>query len=186
MATTRFDLDKLNGENDFYLWSLNMRTILIQQGYNVALEDDEDPKAKKGKEEGSSSSCGDMKTINNKAHNTIILHLSDEVLRKVAKKRTAFALWAKLEELFLKKYLAKRFYMKRKLYTFSMKDETTLNDHLDEFNNPILDFKTVNIVLKDKDRALILLSSLLDSYEHFVDTLLYGRKSCTLKDIKMH
>lgn len=112
-----------------------------------------------------------MKTINNKAHNTIILHLSDEVLRKVAKERTASVLWAKLEELFLKKYLAKRFYMKRKLYTFSMKDETTLKDHLDEFNNLILDFENVNIVLKDKDIAMILLSSLLDSYEHFMDTL---------------
>lgn len=127
-----------------------------------------------------------MKTINNKAHNTIILHLSDEVLRNVAKERTASILWAKLEELFLKKYLAKRFYMKRKLYTFSMKDETTLKDHLDEFNNLILDFENVNIVLKDKDIAMILLSSLLDSYEHFMDTLLYGRKSLTLKDVKMH
>lgn len=67
-----------------------------------------------------------------------------------------------------------------------MKDETTLNDHLDEFNNLILDLKNVNIVFKDKDRAMILLSSLLDSYEHFVDTLLYGRKSPTLKDVKMH
>lgn len=55
MATTRFDLEKFNGENDFYLWSLNMRTILIQQGHNAALEDDKDPKAKKGNEEGSSS-----------------------------------------------------------------------------------------------------------------------------------
>ncbi|KAH9696921.1 Integrase catalytic domain-containing protein [Citrus sinensis] len=118
-----------------------------------------------------------MKTINNKAHNTIILHLSDEVLRKVAKERTASVLWAKLEELFLKKYLAKRFYMKRKLYTFSMKDETTLKDHLDEFNNLILDFENVNIVLKDKDIAMILLSSLLDSYEHFMDTLCLTVKS---------
>ena len=58
-----------------------MRAILIQQGLDAALETDEDSRAKKGKEEGSVSSGGDMKIINNKTHNTIILHLSDEVLR---------------------------------------------------------------------------------------------------------
>ena len=125
-----------------------------------------------------------MKIINNKAHNTIILHLSDEVLREVSKERTASGLWEKLEELFLKKSLAKRLYMTRKMYTFSMKDGTTLKDHVDEFNKLILDLENANIVLEDEDKALILLSSLLDSYEHFVDTLLYGRQRLTLKDEK--
>ena len=30
MASTRVDLEKFNGDNDFYLWSLKMRAILIQ------------------------------------------------------------------------------------------------------------------------------------------------------------
>ena len=50
MASTRFDLEKFNGDNDFYLWSLKMRAILSQQGLDAALEDGEDSKAKKGKE----------------------------------------------------------------------------------------------------------------------------------------
>ena len=125
-----------------------------------------------------------MRSINNKAHSTIILYLLDGVLREVAKENTISSLWTKLEELFLKKSLAKRLYMKRKLYTFSMKERTIGNDHLDEFNKLILDLENVNIILEDKDRALIMLSSLSDSYEHFVDTLLYGRQSLTLKDVK--
>ncbi|KAH9667833.1 hypothetical protein KPL70_021191 [Citrus sinensis] len=153
-------------------------------GLDAALEVDEDSKAKKGKEEGSSSSGKNMKTINNKAHSTIILHLSDEVLKEVSKERTTSGLWEKLEELFLKKSLAKKLYMKRKLYTFSMKDGTSLKDHVDEFNKLILDLENVNIVLEDEDRALILFSSLLDFYEHFVDILLYGRQALTLKDVK--
>ncbi|KAH9705144.1 Integrase catalytic domain-containing protein [Citrus sinensis] len=161
-----------------------MRVILIQQGLDSALEEYEDSKVQKGKEEGSSSTGADKRIINNKAHSTIILHLSDEVLREVAKEKTASGLWTKLEELFLKKSLAKRLYMKRKLYTFSMKDGTALKDHLDEFNKLILDLENVNIDLEDEDRALILLSSLPDSYEHFVDTLLYGRQTLTLKDVK--
>lgn len=85
-----------------------MHAILIQQGLDSAVEYDDDQKAKKEKEEGSSSFTGDRKTINNKAYNTIILHLSDKVLREVIKERYASGLWAKLEELHLNKSLAKR------------------------------------------------------------------------------
>lgn len=125
-----------------------------------------------------------MRSINNKAHNTIILYRSDGVLKEVAKENTISSLWTKLKELFLKKSSAKRLYMKRKLYTFSMKERTIVKDHLDEFNKLILDLENVNIILEDKDRVLILLSSLSDSYENFVDTLLYGRQSLTFKDVK--
>lgn len=65
-----------------------------------------------------------------------------------------------------------------------MKEGTNMKDHLDEFNKMILDLKNINIVLEDKDKALILLSSLPDSYEHFVDTLFYRRQKITLKDVK--
>lgn len=47
VASTKFDLEKFNGENDFYMWNLKMRAILIQQRLDSALDDDEDPKAKK-------------------------------------------------------------------------------------------------------------------------------------------
>ncbi|KAH9777913.1 hypothetical protein KPL71_007181 [Citrus sinensis] len=115
-----------------------MRTILIQQGLDAALETDEDSRAKKGNEEGSTSSGGDMKITTTRLT----------------------------------------------LYTFSMKTRTTLKDHIDEFNNLILDLENVNIIFEDENRALILLSSLPDSYEHFMDTLLNERQSLTLKDMK--
>ncbi|KAH9697111.1 protein NEN2 [Citrus sinensis] len=134
---------------DYQQSSLKMRTILIQQGLDAALETDEDSRAKKGNEEGSTSSGGDMKITTRRLTS-----------------------------------LAKRLYMKMKLYTFSMKTRTTLKDHLDEFNNLILDLENVNIIFEDENRALILLSSLPDSYEHFMDTLLNERQSLTLKDMK--
>ncbi|KAH9684681.1 DNA (cytosine-5)-methyltransferase [Citrus sinensis] len=168
MASTRVDLEKFNGDNDFYLWSLKMRAILTQQGLDSALDNGEDPIVKKEKAEGSSSFGTDQRIINNKAHSTIILHLSDEVLREVSKERTAAGLWAKLEEMLLKKSLAMRLYMKRRLYTFSMKDGVAMKDHVDEFNKLILDLENVNIILEDEDMALILRSSLPESYEHFV------------------
>ncbi|KAH9684680.1 DNA (cytosine-5)-methyltransferase [Citrus sinensis] len=161
MASTRVDLEKFNGDNDFYLWSLKMRAILTQQGLDSALDNGEDPIVKKEKAEGSSSFGTDQRIINNKAHSTIILHLSDEVLREVSKERTAAGLWAKLEEMLLKKSLAMRLYMKRRLYTFSMKDGVAMKDHVDEFNKLILDLENVNIILEDEDMALILRKGLV-------------------------
>ena len=49
MASTRVDVENFNGDNDFYLWSLKMRAVLIQQGLDSALDDDEDPMVKKKK-----------------------------------------------------------------------------------------------------------------------------------------
>lgn len=89
-----------------------------------------------------------MRSINNKAHNNIILHLSDEVLRETTKKKIASGLWIKLEELFLKKSLAKRLYIKKKLYTFSMKQRTTIKNLLEEFIKLIMDLENVSIDLK--------------------------------------
>ena len=59
-----------------------------------------------------------------------------------------------------------------------------MKDHLDELYKLILDLENVSIILDDEDMALILLNSLPNSYEHFVDTLLYGRQTLTLKDVK--
>ncbi|KAH9697143.1 hypothetical protein KPL71_023491 [Citrus sinensis] len=136
-----------------------MHEILIQQGLDNALDDDENPIGKNEKGE-------------------------DVVLREVAKEKSTSSLLSKLKELFLNKSSAKRLYIKKKLYTFSMKEGTTMKDHLDEFNKLILDLENVNINLEYEDKALFLLSSLPDSYEHFVDTLLYGRKILTLKDVR--
>lgn len=125
-----------------------------------------------------------MRSINNKAHNNIILHLSDEVLRETTKKKIASGLWIKLEELFLKKSLAKRLYIKKKLYTFSMKQRTTIKNLLEEFIKLIMDLENVSIDIKIEDKAFILLSSLPNSYEHFVDTLVNVRQTLSLKDVK--
>lgn len=65
-----------------------------------------------------------------------------------------------------------------------MKEMIAMMDHLDEFSKLILDLENVNIDIKNEDRALIILSLHPNSYEHFVDILLCGRQSLTLKDVK--
>lgn len=43
-------------------------------------------------EAGFSSLSGDMRSINNKAHNTIILHLLNKMLGEVANEKSTFGL----------------------------------------------------------------------------------------------
>nr|GEW51349.1 zinc finger, CCHC-type [Tanacetum cinerariifolium] len=64
--------------------------------------------------------------------------------------------------------------------------ETTaagISEHIDEFNKIVLDLANIDVKFEDEDLALLLLTSLPASYEHFVDTLLYGREALTLEDV---
>nr|GEZ87332.1 zinc finger, CCHC-type [Tanacetum cinerariifolium] len=48
----------------------------------------------------------------------------------------------------------------------------------------ILCLANIEVKFKDEDLALLLLTSLPASYEHFVDTLLNGQEALTLEDVK--
>ncbi|GJW27376.1 retrotransposon protein, putative, ty1-copia subclass [Tanacetum coccineum] len=81
------------------------------------------------------------------------------------------------------KSLANKLYLKKKLYTFYMPAGRKISEHIDEFNKIVLDLANIEVKFEDEDLALLLLTSLPASYEHFVDTLLYGREALTLEDV---
>ncbi|GJV43754.1 hypothetical protein Tco_1428290 [Tanacetum coccineum] len=60
---------------------------------------------------------------------------------------------------------------------------TKLGYHIDDFNKLILDLTNVDIEIEDQDQALMLLTLFPSSYENFVEKLLYGRESLTMKDV---
>ncbi|GKD56768.1 retrovirus-related pol polyprotein from transposon TNT 1-94 [Tanacetum coccineum] len=121
--------------------------------------------------------------LNKKAHSAVILCLGNKVLREVTGETTAAGVWSKLETLYMTKSLANKLYLKKKLYTFYMPAGRKIFEHIDEFNKIVLDLANIEVKLEDEDLALLLFTSLLASYEHFVDTLLYGREALTLEDV---
>ncbi|GKC99832.1 hypothetical protein Tco_1170107 [Tanacetum coccineum] len=58
-----------------------------------------------------------------------------------------------------------------------------LSEHIDEFNKLIGDLANIDVDINDEDQALMLLTSLLPSYDNFVETLHYGKESLTLEDV---
>nr|GFA21069.1 retrovirus-related Pol polyprotein from transposon TNT 1-94 [Tanacetum cinerariifolium] len=172
MTGAKFDIEKFDGTGDFGLWRIKMRALLIHHECEAALEVLPADMEAQTKAE-----------LNEKAHSAVILCLGNKVLREVSGKTTTAGVWLKLETLYMIKSLANKLYLKKKLYTFYMPAGRKISEHIDEFNKIVLDLTNTEVKLEDEDLALLLLTSLPASYEHFVDTLFYEREALTLEDV---
>ncbi|GKV31446.1 hypothetical protein SLEP1_g40131 [Rubroshorea leprosula] len=64
-----------------------------------------------------------------------------------------------------------------------MNESGSIKDHLDEFNKLVLDLKNIDVKIEDEDQAIIVLCSLLDSYDNFVETHLHSRNQLFMEDV---
>lgn len=172
MASTKFDLDKFTRGNDFNMWIIKMKAVMVHQGISAAISKDEIAKIE------------DKKILSNiqaKAHSSLILSLGDEVISVVSDEAKNIGIWEKLDSIYMKKSLTNRLYLKKKLNTLQM--EESKEKHLDDYNRIMLDLNDAGVKQDEEDQDIILLSSLPRVYEHFVDTTLYGRQTLTVTEI---
>ena len=113
-STSRHNIEKFDGQNDFALWKMKMSELLGNLGLEEALEGE----AKMSK----NYTTEQKKEIVKKAYNTLILSLGDKVLREVSKMKTAAKICLKLESLYMTKSLSNRLYLKARFFTFKMHD----------------------------------------------------------------
>ncbi|KAH9754884.1 Integrase catalytic domain-containing protein [Citrus sinensis] len=100
--------------------------------------------------------------IDKKARSTIILSLSDSVIREVAKEKTVAELWAKLENLYMTKSLANMLYIKKRMFSLKIVEGSSLEEHIDEFNKVCDTLETIDEGLNDKGKALLLITIVED------------------------
>ena len=81
MTITKIVVEKFDRNVNFGLWQLKMEAILVQDGVDLALQGAENISDGTSKE--------DLAGMDKKARSSIILNLSDEVLREVATETTA-------------------------------------------------------------------------------------------------
>jgi len=118
-----------------------------------------------------------------KATSTIQLYLVDEVMYNVMDEETAMELWLRLEALYMTKSLSNKLYRKKQLYGLRMKEGTTMLEHLNFFNKVISEILAVDVKIDKEDKALILLSSLPESYDHIITTMFYGKETLILEEV---
>ena len=133
MGIAKFEVEKFTSSNDFGLWRVKMRALLVHHGLDDALKGIGGLLA--------SMSDQDKKALMEKAHSAIILSLGDKVLRKVSKEKTATRVWTMLEGLYMTKSLVNRLYLKQALYSFKMQEDKSIDEQLDIFNKLIFGFK---------------------------------------------
>ena len=80
--------------------------------------------------------------------------------------------------------MTNKLYLKKLLYTLHMNDGKDLRRHLDYFNRIMLDLTGIGAKIEEEDHTIILLISLHKIYENFVDTMLYGKQTLTMAEVK--
>lgn len=61
------------------------------------------------------------------------------------------------------------------MFTLKIAEGSSLDKHINEFNQVCDTLATTNEAFDEEGKTLLLVSSLSESYRHFVDTLLYRR-----------
>ena len=84
----------------------------------------------------------------------------------------------------MKKSLTNRLILLRTFFTFKMKEGNSLKAHLNAFDDLLMKMKAVDLKIEEEQKAMILLCSLPDRYTGFSNSLIYGRDTLTLDDVK--
>ncbi|TXG66196.1 hypothetical protein EZV62_007471 [Acer yangbiense] len=146
----KFEINKYDGTGDFGIWRRKVKALLSQQKILRAIE--------------SPDKLPDSLTLEQKddmlemALGTIILNLSDNVLREI--------------------------YLKERLFSFKMDPSKGLGQNLDEFKKMTTELANAgeNEKLSDENEAIILLNSLPNSFKDVKAAIKYGRSSLILEE----
>ena len=172
VQSARFEIEKFDGTNNFAIRQCEVRDVLIQQGLVVVLW--AMPFSMKKEE---------WERLNAHARSIIQLCLGKQQKYGVMNITSAKELWATLGTKYMKNSAENRLHLKSELYRFQYKEGTKMIGHLEEFNELLVELENLEEIIKDEDKALILMNSLPESYEPFMTTWIYGRETIKYDEI---
>ena len=82
------------------------------------------------------------------------------------------------------KSLSNKLFIKNQLYNLQMKECKSILQHLNTFNRILSDLLALKVKLEEEDKALLLISSLPSTYEHLATTIMYGKETLKLEDVR--
>ena len=159
-----------------------MRRVLIQSNLHVAL-----PGLEKKPQDMSEDQWNE---IDRKTMSVIKTHVTDKVLRNVLSEKNAKDMWNRLEEMYIGKFMSNKLNLEKQLFKLEMNERQDLNKHINLFKALVHDLERNDVILDEEDRALLLLASLLDSLDHLVTMLIFGKTTLkfneVVKDFQSH
>lgn len=108
------------------------------------------------------------------AHSTIILSLTDGVLKEVSSEKTIVGLRNTLENRIQKSLWLKDQPQRRSFIHYKWK-KSSISNYTNTFNKFTLDLEDINVKIDDENKTRILFCSLPSSYEYHVNKHIYGR-----------
>ena len=153
---------KLNSKN-YSVWKTLMEDMLYSKDLYDPVEGDKYRPADKSEVE--------WNIMNRKVVALIRQWLDLSVYPHVDKETNAQSMWQKLADLYERKNVQNKAYLIRKLVNMKYKEGNSMPEHLSSFQEIVNQLTTNEITLSDELQALLLLSSLPDSWEVLVVTL---------------
>ncbi|KAL2237106.1 UNVERIFIED_CONTAM: Retrovirus-related Pol polyprotein from transposon TNT 1-94 [Sesamum indicum] len=168
-----YNLLPFDGKTDFSIWQQKMKGILIQQKVFKAIEGNyvENVSEEKKKENDEF------------AYSSIILNLSDSVLRKVGKLESSKALWDRLEELYTEISLPNKLFLLEKFFRYKLDLSRNIDENLDDFTKLIQDIKLAGDKYIDEYSPIVLLNAIPESYSDVKAAIKYGRDDINIETV---
>lgn len=190
MSSARIEVEKFNGYGDYVLWKEKLMAHLEILGLVDAINTEAvvPVKKKEGLDHVVNEAVTDAaeKSLlykQRRARSTIILSVSDHVLHKIIKEKTAKGMSQVLDNHYMSKSLSSRIHLKQKLYGYAMSSTQLIERNVDEFLKIIADLENVDVLISDEDQAVMYLMSLPRQFDGLKDTLRYSKLSLTLTDV---
>ncbi|KAL0322887.1 UNVERIFIED_CONTAM: hypothetical protein Sangu_1908000 [Sesamum angustifolium] len=150
-----------------------MKGILIQQKVFKAID---------GKY---ADTVSDDKKLENDeyAYSSIILNLSDSVIRKVGKQESAKELWNKLEELYTETSLPSKLFLLENFFRYKLDLSKNIDENIDDFTKLIQDIKLTGDKNIDDYSPIVLLNAIPEAYGDVKAAIKYGRDNVNLETV---
>ncbi|KAL0407949.1 UNVERIFIED_CONTAM: hypothetical protein Sradi_1729300 [Sesamum radiatum] len=117
------------------------------------------------------------------AYSSIILNLSDSVIRKVGKLETTKELWDRLEELFTETSLPSKLFLLEKFFRYKLDLSKNIDENVDEFTKLVQDIKLTGDKNIDDYTPIVLLNAILETYSDVKAAIKYGRDNVSLDTV---
>ncbi|KAL2250008.1 UNVERIFIED_CONTAM: Retrovirus-related Pol polyprotein from transposon TNT 1-94 [Sesamum indicum] len=155
----KFPVEWFNG-SDFGFWRMQMEAYLYGK-------DLYEPLAEKSEKTGDE----EWKVLDRKAMSAIILSLSQNVAYHVKGAKSTKEVLQTLADMYEKPSAMNKVMLMKKLFRLQMEERKSVADHFNDFNQLTTQLASVDIVFDDEVKALILLSSLPDSWDVVVTSV---------------